>query len=200
MRQLFAVKFWQEVSSDTLIINIDVTSINRHIKWNYLWSLKGQAKECTNSPFSGSMSIVMSICSNGAWMSYLTNQTFDGQKFTIFLNHLDIWIQRNKLLGFNDAVIILDNSSVHKVKGVKLKLSKLRMKVIFLAPYSPQLAPIEMYFGILKRRLYQNTQYKSHNINIKENIPIILKALKEIKSEVIIKLFNNLLSLIKNID
>ena len=141
----------------------------------------------------------MSICSNGAWMSYLTNQTIDGQKFTIFLNHLDRWIQRNKLFGFNDVVIILDNSSVHQVKGVKLKLSKMKVKVIFLAPYNPQLVPIEMYFGILKRKLYQNTQYKSHNINIKENIPIILKALKKIKSEVIIKLFNNLLLLIKKI-
>ena len=132
-------------------------------------------------------------------MSYLTNQTIDGQKFTIFLNNLDMWIQTNKLFGFNDVVIILGNSSVHKVKGVKLKLSKMKVKVIFLTPYSLQLDPIEMYFGLLKRRLYQNTQYKSHNINIKENISIILKALKGIMSEVIIKLFNNLLSLIKNI-
>ena len=154
------MRFWHEVLSDTLIINIDETSINRHIKWNYSWSLKAQAKECTNSPFSGSMSIVMSIYSNGAWISNLTNQTIDGQKFTIFLNNLDMWIQSNKLFGFNDVVIILDNSSVHKVKGVKPKLSKMKVKVISLAPYCLQLAPIKMYFGILKRRLYQNTQYK----------------------------------------
>ena len=32
MRQLFFVKFWQKVTADTLLINIDETSINRHIK------------------------------------------------------------------------------------------------------------------------------------------------------------------------
>ena len=35
MRQLFSVKFWQKVTADTLLINIDETSINNHIKWNY---------------------------------------------------------------------------------------------------------------------------------------------------------------------
>ena len=73
MRQLFSVKLWQKITADTLFINIDETSINRHIKWNYSWSIKGQLKEPTNKPFFGSMSIAMPICSNGAWMAYLTN-------------------------------------------------------------------------------------------------------------------------------
>ena len=155
MRQLFSVKFWQKVTADTLLINIDETSINRHIKWNYSWSIKGQQKESTNKPFSGSMSIAMSICSNGAWMAYLTNKTIDNKNFTNFLSNLDNWINKNKLFGYSKVLIILDNSSVHKVKEVKLKLIKMKVEVIFLAPYSPQFAPIEMYFGILKQKLYQ---------------------------------------------
>ena len=54
IRQLFIVKSLQEVSIDYLIINIDETSINRHIKTNYSWSVKGISKEVLNSPFSGS--------------------------------------------------------------------------------------------------------------------------------------------------
>ena len=132
-------------------------------------------------------------------MAYLTNKTIDNKNFTNFLSNLDNWINKNKLFGCSKVLIILDNSSVHKVKEVKQKLIKMKVEVIFLAPYSPQFAPIEMYFGILKLKLYQNAQNRGINITIKENVPIILKALKEIKSNVICKLFNNLLSLIKSI-
>ena len=88
----------------------------------------------------------MSICSNGAWMVYLTNKTIDNKNFTIFHSNLDNWINKNKLFGYSKVLIILENSSVHQIKEVNLKLRKMKVEVIFLAPYSPQFAPIEMYF------------------------------------------------------
>ena len=54
-RQLFAIKFSQLLSKNSLVINIDETSINRHIKINYSWSLKGKQYEARNSPFVGSI-------------------------------------------------------------------------------------------------------------------------------------------------
>ena len=51
VRQLFAIRIWQEISSDSLIFIIDEISIDRHIKWNYYWSLQVTSKELINSQF-----------------------------------------------------------------------------------------------------------------------------------------------------
>ena len=40
-RQLFSVKFSQLINNSTLVISIDETSFNRHIKNSYSWSRKG---------------------------------------------------------------------------------------------------------------------------------------------------------------
>ena len=50
-------------------------------------------------------------------------------------------------------IIILDSSSVHKTNDMKNLFKKIEARVLFLSPYSPQFAPIEMYFGLLKRYL-----------------------------------------------
>ena len=42
VEKLFAIKFSKLVQISSLVINIDETSINRHIKSNYSWSKKGK--------------------------------------------------------------------------------------------------------------------------------------------------------------
>ena len=52
VRLLFAVEFWKRIKPETLIINIDESSINRHIQRNYSWSRKGFSWEAINSFYS----------------------------------------------------------------------------------------------------------------------------------------------------
>ena len=80
---------------------------------------------------------------------------------------------------------------------MKNLFKKIEARVLFLSPYSPQFAPIEMYFGLLKRYLLKIFDNECIRISQKENISII-KALKEIKANIIMKLFNYLFSLINN--
>ena len=88
VRKLFVINFLQDVTIKSLIINKDESSINRHIKTNYSWSLKGTNKEVVNSSISGSLSIIMSICSNGSWIGFVINTTINFQKFKNFLDNL----------------------------------------------------------------------------------------------------------------
>ena len=53
-RILFAIKFAKFINKNTLILNLDESSINRSIKNDYSWSLKGISKEAKNAPFVGS--------------------------------------------------------------------------------------------------------------------------------------------------
>ena len=54
-RQLFAVKFTQLMTAQTIVINIDKTLFSRRIQNNYSWSYKGVLYEAKNSPFTGSI-------------------------------------------------------------------------------------------------------------------------------------------------
>ena len=45
VEKLFAIKFSKLVQISSLVINIDETLINRHIKSNYSWSKKGKTNK-----------------------------------------------------------------------------------------------------------------------------------------------------------
>ena len=74
----------------------------------------------------------------------------------------------------------------------------MNVKTIYLPPYSPQFAPIEMLFNIFKRNLRSMLNSKNIKLNNKENISIIIQSLKSIKSSTIKKLFGIMYTSIKS--
>ena len=82
IRNFFAIKFSKIVTENTLLINIDEPSINRSVKLAYSWGPKGMPIESQNSALVGSESMIMAICSNGAWISKMINETIDSNNFT----------------------------------------------------------------------------------------------------------------------
>ena len=95
-RELFAVEFIKVIKHNTLMINIDETSFNRHMKINYSWGVKGYPVEAKNSPFSGSVSAWMATLSNGSFIAMLTNETINSHKFRLFLRQLHRWLKNNE--------------------------------------------------------------------------------------------------------
>jgi len=51
------------------------------------------------------------------------------------------------------SVIILDNATFHRKAALRLLAESADCEVLFLPPYSPDLNPIENYWGLLKARL-----------------------------------------------
>ena len=49
--------------------------------------------------------------------------------------------------------VAMDNSSVYKLKNFIKTLNKMKADIIFLPLYSPQYAPIEMCFSLIKNKL-----------------------------------------------
>ena len=195
-RQLFAVKFSQLINHNTLVINIDETSFNRHIKNSYSWSRKGVPTEAKNSPFTGSINCLMAILSSGQWLLLLTNKTSNSEKFVLFLNKLNSWISANEGFGYKDILITLDNWSIHKSKEVTQILKELNFNVIYLPAYTPQFAPIEMWFSKVKGNLRQIWATKIVSLTLKLSYNYLFDALKKIKSEYIKSLFKEMYSVI----
>lgn len=55
-------------------------------------------------------------------------------------------------------IVIMDNLSSHKIKGVTQTIEAAGAKVIYLPPYSPDLNPIEHVFAKLKSLLRKNKE------------------------------------------
>ena len=128
-RKLFAVKIVKYLSETTLIINMDQSSINRNIKFNRSWGLKGVEIELKNSIFSGSVSLWMAVLSNGSWICLQTN---DSEKIINFLNYLSKWLKDHDSFNYSEIFLILDNWSIQKSLKVKQILAKLNWKVMYL--------------------------------------------------------------------
>ena len=137
IRKLFAYKFTKLVSNKTLIVNIDESSINRRVSSKYSWGFKGSPIELKNSPFYGSVNLVLAIYSNGAWISFITNKTIDSLYFLWFINILDSWLKSKNNFKYEEIMLILDNWSFHKSLQTRELLRKLKYLVVYLPAYSP---------------------------------------------------------------
>ena len=51
----------------------------------------------------------------------------------------------------DETVVLLDNATYHRSAEVRAAIKKLGMPVVYSGPYSYISAPIELYFGLLKR-------------------------------------------------
>jgi len=57
-----------------------------------------------------------------------------------------------------DTVIVMDNAAFHRKKQLFSIAEENGCQLIFLPPYSPELNPIEKFWGWLKRRLRKTLQ------------------------------------------
>ena len=176
-RLLFWIRFSKLINNDTLLINIDEWIISNKTRLNYSWSRRGESCEVQNNNFSGSISIIMAILSTRQWYWLVLQGTVDSDIFSLFITYLNKWLIENNMFGKKDASIILDNWSSHRSKNSKKTMINNKMNIIYLPTYSPQFAPIELVFSILKRNLLIQTKYKWIQLGKVEAFNIIKQGL-----------------------
>ena len=177
---MFSIKFSQLVDSNTLIINIDEFSIRRNTKQNYSWGIRDHPKEAKVISIKGSISQWKALFSNGNWLSMITSKTFNSECFLLFLKHLIKMIHDNNNYGFNKIILIMNNWFIHKWNKVKTLLKEVNLIVFFIPTYSPHLAPIKMFFMLLKKRIWINLKNEMFKFSDKAHFIKILDFYKEI--------------------
>jgi transposase len=55
-----------------------------------------------------------------------------------------------------NSVLVIDNTSIHKVAGIRELVEQHGMRLMFLPSYSPDLNPIELAFSSIKAWLHAN--------------------------------------------
>ena len=189
IRWFFSIIFSKVVSDKVLLINIDESSINRSVKTSYSWGRKGQIIEAQNSTITGSASMVLAICSNGAWISLVINETISSDNFTWFIKIMVNWLKSHSYFGYSQVMILLDNWSIHRSKVTKTLFEKINFITWYIPVYSPDFAPVEMWFSLIKRALWNVCKKDNYKITISQNYTKIYDSLLQLKSVTVKKMF-----------
>ena len=130
------------------------------------------------------------ISTSGYSYSTILTETTNSKIFIQFLKQLVNNLKLNEKVKGTEILIVMDNSQVHQSKIVIKDLQLWGVKYLFLPSYSPELAPVELFFGILKQRILR-TKTKTLNLQKESGIKEIARELKKISAEIVQKLWKH---------
>ena len=79
----------------------------------------------------------------------LVNKTINSQRLSEYVSRLSDWIDTNNTFGYEKVLLMLNNCPSQRSEECMKLFKALKHQVIFYPAYSPQLAPIEMWFNII---------------------------------------------------
>ena len=126
---------------------------SHNLKQEYIWLPRGVTSQIINTTASGIYSIITAIMSNGDFLSLFLEDTGDSDKFWNFLHILKYAISHSMNISDTDLIIVLDNAKIHH-SNITLNIVKLiGINIMFLPAYSLTLAPVELFFRMLKNEM-----------------------------------------------
>jgi len=145
-RKIAIVDLLEIISTQTTLICLDETGFNIHTQFGRGWSQKGtKAILKINSRFEN-ISVIAAISYNSLLCYTLKRGAFISADICEFIRTIDKTIKEKNIPVRNQPVLLMDNSSLHKTAAVLELCEEIEYRVLFIAPYSPQLNAIEQLF------------------------------------------------------
>lgn len=142
----FRQRFSQAFVQGTLVA-IDESGFDQRCRPVYGYAPSGTQAIVTIPPCSDRRryNLLMAIHQSGNRSCHLSASTTTSQSFADFI----------RILQFpKGTTILLDNAAIHKAACVHKAAREKGYEFLFTPPYSPEFNPIEMMFGVIKRRFY----------------------------------------------
>ena len=127
----------------------------------------------------------------------LTPSTVNSDIFVLFVDRLKEWIEEWNRFDYANVILILDNWPFHRSSKSKQKLRELGYLVAFLPQYSPQLAPVELAFSIVKRQLKNQTKSRGLNLSEMSNYGEFRSSMKELDKDRVRSFYKEFLQSVK---
>jgi transposase len=126
---------------------VDETSWNVECVRRYGWAPVGEKATVDRPPAFGSLTAIASISDSGVGHTEIIRGPVCGDVFSSYIQRL-----LASLRGRGTQCIVLDNATIHHASAPQT-IASARHCIVFNAPYSPALNPIEQVFGIWKARV-----------------------------------------------
>ena len=176
----FTVRIAHIIEGIDLIVNIDEASFSRSLKRNRSWLKRGVEDVITNIKYSGSLSLISAITSSGSSFHATVSGWINSSLFMKFMVELTNFLKRHHGDELEKVLILLDNAPSHRAKTIKDYFKASETSVIFLPPYSPELAPVEKYFSILKNLVSKDKCQNTMSWKTEKGIDLIEKNIQKI--------------------
>ena len=198
IKSYFAIKISQLLSQIDFVENIDEAWFSRNLTRKRSWFRKGSEDIVTNIKYSGSVSLISWIISSGSTFNATVSGSINSKIFVEHLNKLMKFLLKNEWSKPNRILILLDNASSHRSQIAKDFLKSCGMHIAFIPPYSPELAPVEKYFALLKNKACKDNDYASLNWKSKEGTALIAKSIRKIDPPTVKRIWRSFLKEIQN--
>ena len=182
--QLVKFLFWTElldlIAKGEVIINIDESSFDRSVKREYSWLPIGQSFPIINERIKGRACLILAIWNTGEWLSMVVSETVESKKFWLFFKILEFVVCRYYQSCNKFPTVIWDNARTHSSQLTKRIIKDFQFSVRFLAPYCPEVAPVEKAFGIIKSKMRAIEGSKLINFDKPGGIELIFELIASI--------------------
>ena len=181
VKRLYWTKFLRMIHQGKILINIDESSFDRSVKEAYSWLPKGESHPIFNNRFKVRAWLLLTTWSDSRWFGIILQKTVNSNIFWIFLKLVELLVTNGNLRRSGIPMAIMDNAPTHRSRLTKLWVEKLPFEVRFLAPYWPELVPVEQAFGALKTKLRALEPTRKVDFGTKSGAELILSLVGEIK-------------------
>ena len=141
------------IAKGEVIINIDESSIDRSVKREYSWLQIAQKFPIINEKIKGRACLTLVIWNTDEWLLMVVSETVESKKFWLFFKILEFVVCRYYQSCSKFLTIIWGNAGTHSSKLTKRIIKGLQFSVRFLAPYFPEVVPVEKTFGFIKSKM-----------------------------------------------
>lgn len=143
--------------SKTPIIFMDSVHPSQETKLSYGWIRTGETKEISTTASRTRMNIIGAIDLKKLSRPIVTEcERVNAESIIEFLHQIKDAYPRSKKIH-----LILDQAGYHRNKHVKKAAKKLKIKLHYLPPYSPNLNPIERLWKVMNEYARNNRFFKS---------------------------------------
>jgi transposase len=138
-------RVWQRYMASTSLVFLDESGVSTNMARRYGWGPKGE--RLVNAVPHGhwkTTTVVAGLKASGVIAPFVLDGAMTGETFRAYVEEV---LAPELAPG---EVVVMDNLSVHKVKGVEEAIRAAGASVLHLPSYSPDLNPIEQFLAKLK--------------------------------------------------
>ena len=156
---------------------LDESGFNLHIAPLRCWAPKGGRPPVLAVPTNRgvNVSLLMCISPDGIVNYQIKRGSF---KAADFVEYLQALADHFPAVRNGEVCLVMDNARIHHARAATAFLNDNNIHHIFLPPYSPELNPIELVFGVLKRR-YRKRGVAHSQGQMKRRIKNIIDQMNE---------------------
>ena len=150
LRQEWARQFLAPSLENKHWLNIDESWLNMMDFRRRAWTPKHASSSLSKRIANPRISLTLCISSRGRVYYSLSQANNNSQTISLFMRELCLVLDQEDRGWRKHTVVLMDNAPYHTSYETKLAFQHLKVPVMFLAPYSFDVAPCELFFAILK--------------------------------------------------